>query len=171
MLNEYEGQRLIMFWTESRSALWSTVTSGHAMENMKECWGGLFAEGYVLVSNFIFFLNNVKELRNVKQIVFSVSLRQQSSQQTKASSIRACLWQRVLYSPYKWALGGGLGMWEYQWLFNVRTWHWFRISAPLLKSKVTPMMNLPPRDLQKNIILVQMIIVNRSQWMGRKMAF
>lgn len=110
MLNEYEGQWLIMFWTESRGALWSTVTSGHAMENMKECWGSLFAGGYVLVSNYFFFvLNNVKELENVKQIVFSVSLRQHSGEQTKAAFIRACLWWRVLYGPYKWALEGVLG--------------------------------------------------------------
>lgn len=58
---------------------------------------------------FFSILNNVKELENVKQIVFSVSLRQHSGEQTKAAFIRACLWWRVLYGPYKWALEGVLG--------------------------------------------------------------
>lgn len=60
---------------------------------------------------FFFFLNNVKELKNMRQTVFSVSLRQRSGEQTKASFIRAWLWQRALHGPYKWALGGILG-WE-----------------------------------------------------------
>lgn len=58
---------------ESCSGLRNSITSRLAMENMKECWGSLFAKGYVPVSKFLmnFSLSFEKMEEDLKAFILS----------------------------------------------------------------------------------------------------